>query len=137
MTVDTGKISRKIEAEIVSTERGFTGASGEPLNVRGQIGIQISSIHNKTIKYPTGFVVKGAINNLIGRDQIPQLGLIQVVKSITCDSSEKNHPVSFLGLGTLLEDVKVNVDEGAMLINLAVPRRVLLGPQDQVKRNLI
>lgn len=135
VTVVTENTYKRLGANFVSTDRCLTGASGKPLKVIGEIHMQIVSKQNKSVS-TTGFIVKGAMNNLLGKDQIQQLGLIQVVNNITCETIEKRHPKLFHGLGTLKEEFTINVDEGAIPFNLTVPRRIPLGLQDQVKAEI-
>lgn len=135
VTVITENTSKHLGANIVNTAKNLTGASGKPLKVVGEISMKIVSKQSKSI-HTTGFIVKGAMNNLLGREQIQQLGLIHVVNSITCETIEKQHPTLFQGLGTLADEFKINVDDGVTPYNLTVPRRVPLGLQDQVKTEL-
>ena len=51
------------------------------------------------------------MKNLLGKEQIQQLGILQVVNSVSCETIEKRNPTLFQGLGTLKEKFKINVDK--------------------------
>ena len=135
VTVITENTSKRLKANVVHTDKILTGAGGKPLTVIGEVRVRIVSKHNISIK-TTGFIIKGAMNNLLGKEQIQQLGLPQVVNSVSCETIEKRHPTLFQGLGTLKEKFKINVDKKATPFNLTVPRRIPLGLQEQVKMEL-
>ena len=135
VTVITENTSKRLKANVVHTDKILTGAGGKPLTVIGEVRVRIVSKHNISIK-TTGFIIKGAMNNLLGKEQIQQLGLLQVVNSVSCETIEKRHPTLFQGLGTLKEKFKINVDKKATPFNLTVPRRIPLGLQEQVKMEL-
>ena len=75
------------------------------------------------------------MNNLLGKEQIQQLGLLQVVNSVSCDTIEKHHPTLFQVLGTLEEKFKINVDKKVTPFNLTFQGEYHLVFKNKLKRN--
>ena len=64
------------------------------------------SKHNKS-KKTACLIIKEALNNLLGKEQIQQLGLLQVVNRASSETIKKCHPTLFPGLKTLKKNLKI------------------------------
>ena len=105
ITAMTENTYRRIKTNVVHMDKNLTGAGGKPLTAIGEVQVQIVYKNNRFIK-TTGFIIKEAIKNLLGKDQIQQLGLLQVVNGVSCETINKRHMTLFQGLKTLKKKIK-------------------------------
>ena len=71
--------------------------------------------------------MKGATNNLLGKQEMQDLNIINIVGNIKIADIVSRFPALFDGLGMLPEVFKIHLQSGGRPYNLSVPRRVPIG----------
>lgn len=118
----TEKTAKRLKCEVRPTEVKLTGADVKPLDCLGEISVDLVSSTGIGATC-TAYILRGRKDNLLGRPQIQEFGLIKSVCEINA-SIERSHPSLFGKLRTLPDVFKIHLKDP---LCLHVPRRLPLG----------
>ena len=135
VTVITEKTFSKLACSGTDPSKVLKGADGKVLKVMHETSLVMTSKRG-TSTTASAFVVKGATNNLLGKQEIRELQIISVVCNVRKETITDDFQDMFEGLGTLPEVFKINLKPYDQPYNLRVPRRVPIGLRDQVREEL-
>jgi predicted aspartyl protease len=124
VTVITEKTFSKLACSGTDPSKVLKGADGKVLKVMHETSLVMTSKRG-TSTTASAFVVKGATNNLLGKQEIRELQIISVVCNVRKETITDDFQDMLEGLGTLPEVFKINLKP----INLRVPRRVPRRPE--------
>jgi len=121
---------------IVNVKSILTGADGKRLDICG--GVELFIKNRKKNTTCLAYVVNGANRNLLGADQILDLGLLIVVNSV-CENAFnvfQCFPKLFQGLGTMPGEFSISLKEDTVPVCLYAPRNIAAGLRDKAKEEL-
>ena len=135
VTVITEETFAKLASPQSRPTKVLKGADGRILTVICGTSLHMTTKQRNSTELEA-FVVKGATNNLLGKQEIRDLHIIKVVGNVKVDEMVSRSPALFEGLGTLPEVFKIHLQPGGRPYNLPVPRRVPIGLRDMVREEL-
>ena len=135
VTVITEETFGKFKSPGTHPTKVLKGADGRVLQVLCETELELTSRKGTSTK-TSAFVIIGATNNLLGRNEISDLNIINVISQIQCESITDKFPTIFEGLGTVGEDFEIKLNPGGCPHKLSVPRRVPIGLRHKVKEEL-
>ena len=136
VTVLTEETFNNITSPGISPTKVLKGADGRNLNVVCETALELTSKQGASTR-TSAFVIKGAINNLLGKREISDLNIINVVGNIHSDNIISRFPALFDGLGTVGEEFDIKLTPGGSAYKLSVPRRIPLGLREKVREELV
>ena len=141
-TIDTGAAvstlsedtAKRLRCEIRPTEVALTSADGKALDCKGEVDMDLVSATGRGTS-TTVYILRGARDNLLGRPEIHEFGLVKSVNAVNT-SIERTYPSLFSKLGTLPDVFKIHPKEDSEPLCLHVPRRLPLGLWEATKMEL-
>ena len=127
VTVLTYDTLNSLGLPIADVDTILAGADGKRLSVCGGVELTISSKRNTT--NCLAYIVKGASRNLLGADQIINLGLLVLVNSVSEKAFDPftTFPKLFSGLGTMPGMFTIALKPDTVPLNLYAPRSIPIG----------
>ena len=112
------------------------GPARQKLHVIGQVKVKLT--YKGVSSEQTICVIRGLKVNLLGLPAIKALNILQRLDAIGVEKSEiqEQYPKLFKGLGTLGEEYKIELREGATPYCLYTPRNVAMPLRPKVKEQL-
>ena len=148
--IDTGADVSVIPAELFDNAHIRTTLSPPTKTLKGPNQKPLDVVGSFTCHLQKGdrriedrvYVVKDVSQPLLGRPAIERLGLLSRIESITTDSTGQEarivsqYPDIFNGLGTLREEYRICLKDGAKPFAVSTPRRIALPLLPKVKDEL-
>lgn len=122
------------DGPLTLSPRVLTGASQQPLSVRGLFNGKIKHNHREIEHHV--YVVSGLRKPLLGRPAIEALQLVTRIEPIETEEIIKKFPTVFQGLGRLKDDYTIKLKSDAQPFALSTPRRVAIPLLPKVKAEL-
>ena len=136
VTVLTYETYRSLDIPLYDYDVLLCAANGKRMVVYGSVRIYISSKNKRTSC--VAYVVKGASKNLLGTDQIIDLGLLEIVNSVGAEAFDPltKYPKLFEGLGTMPGIFNIKLKPDTVPVNLYAPRSIPAGLREKAKEQI-
>ena len=136
VTILTRNTFKSIGRLLEKPSRLLVAADGKELNVIGECSIRVNS-KNKAVECKA-FIIEGANRNLLGAEQIRELGLISIVCSVSEKAFDpfKEFPKLFKGLGIMPGIFKINLESNVEPYRMFAPRPIAAGLKEKAKAEI-
>jgi hypothetical protein len=136
VTVLTYSTFLSLKTQISNSSTILMGANGRELEVCGEVYLKIKGKRRAT--HCNAYVVKGASRNLLGADQILDLGLLAIVNSVCEQAFDPllEYPKLFTGLGIMPYEFKIALRDNTKPLHLFSPRTIAAGLREKAKAEI-